>query len=535
MMRKHFMSLCLAILFLISIIPGVGSASAAETANAGNAAASNQVLLVKADAKSKTAVKLSWTKVTGATGYTVYAKLQSGKFVKLQTLKKTSLTVKKINGKKLTGGKYCSFYVIAQKGTKKLVQSATICVITGNQSGKYGNVSSLSFTEKSISLNPGQVKSLKVKTRIYKGKKHLPKKYGNALTWFSSDPTVVAVSASGKISAVKPGTAVIYVQELGGRYCSLKVTVKANSFVVTYNANGGVGAPASQKKVNGSALLLSTAVPSRSWTVTFNNHGALSEQKVYAAFKSWNTAENGSGMDYDPGSEYRKNASVTLYAMWDPAAVGTLPDPDPIGGECSFIGWYTAPEGGTRITSSTVVTSDVTYYARWEECPPLPPINLVNMYTLTFNANGGTGAPESIWEQEGKNIALPAAKPARSHTLRFDNGHGSVTTMTVNCTFREWNTKKSGTGTAYAAGASYTVHANETLYAMWNFPVVCSLPAPEPIGDGYSFIGWFTSDDPDHATRIGDCVTVSEDATYYAWWQSDARDNISDDWADFED
>ena len=46
-----------------------------------------------------------------------------------------------------------------------------------------------------------------------------------------------------------------------------------------------------------------------------------------------------------------------------------------------FAGWFTARTGGEKISSDTVVTDDVTYYAQWE------PIH----YTVVFNPNGGEG------------------------------------------------------------------------------------------------------------------------------------------------
>ena len=45
------------------------------------------------------------------------------------------------------------------------------------------------------------------------------------------------------------------------------------------------------------------------------------------------------------------------------AAVGTLPTATREGYE--FLGWFTAAVGGTQVTAATVVTEDVTFYARW--------------------------------------------------------------------------------------------------------------------------------------------------------------------------
>lgn len=44
-------------------------------------------------------------------------------------------------------------------------------------------------------------------------------------------------------------------------------------------------------------------------------------------------------------------------------AIGNLPTPTR--SKYKFLGWYTAPEGGTKVTATTKVTGDVTYYAQW--------------------------------------------------------------------------------------------------------------------------------------------------------------------------
>ena len=39
----------------------------------------------------------------------------------------------------------------------------------------------------------------------------------------------------------------------------------------------------------------------------------------------------------------------------------------------TFDGWYTEPVGGSKVTTSTVFTSDATIYAHWIAKPVLPP------------------------------------------------------------------------------------------------------------------------------------------------------------------
>lgn len=78
-------------------------------------------------------------------------------------------------------------------------------------------------------------------------------------------------------------------------------------------------------------------------------------------------------------------------------------------------------------------------------------------YTVSYNANGGTGTTASSSPvTAGTSITLAA------------NGF-----TYTGFTFTGWNTSANGSGTAYAAGASYTVNSNVTLYAQWqaNAPV----------------------------------------------------------------
>ncbi len=87
---------------------------------------------------------------------------------------------------------------------------------------------------------------------------------------------------------------------------SVKLTNKVN-YTVSYNANGGTGAPASQTKVHGDALTLSTVKPTRSGY----------------EFKGWATSSNGN-VEYSAGAAYAENANVTLYAVWKANSVTSV-------------------------------------------------------------------------------------------------------------------------------------------------------------------------------------------------------------------
>ena len=108
-------------------------------------------------------------------------------------------------------------------------------------------------------------------------------------------------------------------------------------------------------------------------------------------FSKWNTESDGSGASYMPGQRYTTNTSLYLYAQ------------------------YTA-----------------------------------NTYTITYNANGGTGGPVSQTKTYGITLTLSTITPTRA-------GY----------TFLGWASMSTATTAAYLPGASYTGNGNRTLYAVW--------------------------------------------------------------------
>lgn len=81
----------------------------------------------------------------------------------------------------------------------------------------------------------------------------------------------------------------------------IEVSVPALAkYAVTYNANGGSGAPATQYKVHSKSLTLSVVKPTRSGF----------------SFVRWFTAADGTGTGYNPGATYSIDAALNLYAKW---------------------------------------------------------------------------------------------------------------------------------------------------------------------------------------------------------------------------
>lgn len=88
---------------------------------------------------------------------------------------------------------------------------------------------------------------------------------------------------------------------------------------------------------------------------------------------------------------------------------------------------------------------------------------------LNYDANGGTGAPDS------KSKSGPQGSSA-TFTV------SSITPTRENYTFKGWNTKADGSGTAYEAGKTISVAygSTTTLYAQWE---ETPGPSPDPGGD----------------------------------------------------
>lgn len=88
---------------------------------------------------------------------------------------------------------------------------------------------------------------------------------------------------------------------------SATTTVKFNvavpawtSYTISYNANGGSGAPSSQTKWRNQTLTLSSTIPTRTGYT----------------FKGWSLTKGGSAY-YQAGGTCGKNENLTLYAVWE--------------------------------------------------------------------------------------------------------------------------------------------------------------------------------------------------------------------------
>lgn len=184
------------------------------------------VLLLNGKASGSKAVKLSWNGIDNASKYVIYGAKCGNNFKKLKTLKGKSYTVKKIAGKSLSAHKAYKFYVVGYDVVGNKIKSKSIHFVTANTQGKYANVKSIKAKYDEMLLSVGISKKIGATYKMYSGKKHLKKGHGAALRYVSTNTGVAKVNSSGKVTAVGAGTATIYIQDIGGKYCKTKVTVE---------------------------------------------------------------------------------------------------------------------------------------------------------------------------------------------------------------------------------------------------------------------------------------------------------------------
>ncbi|MBQ9522184.1 MAG: InlB B-repeat-containing protein [Oscillospiraceae bacterium] len=193
---------------------------------------------------------------------------------------------------------------------------------------------------------------------------------------------------------------------------------------------------------------------------------------------------------------------------------------------------FTAPDGkrfkawnvnGTEYQPEAQVdiTADTTVKAVWEDIP-------VVVYTVTFDANGGTGSMDAAKVEQGKKLTLPAC------TFTAPDGKR----------FKAWNVN----GTEYQPEAQVDITADTTVKAVWeDIPVVrytvtfdvdggtpaidavkvdkdatVSEPTTKPTKTDYNFTGWFT--EKNGSTKFDFTTPITKDTTIYAGWEEKTDD-----------
>ncbi len=185
-------------------------------------------------------------------------------------------------------------------------------------------------------------------------------------------------------------------------------------------------------------------------------------------------------------------------------AVGTLPTPTKANN--TFDGWYQDSELTIPATSSTVLTADADFYAKW-----IPDV------TVTLNANGGQVSPNTITVGQGQPV-------------------GTLPTPTkANNTFDGWYQDSELTT---PATSSTTVNSDTVFYAKWIEDITVTFnpgqgtvspttktfvpgtaigELPNPERTGYTFDGWYT-DNGTYQNEVTASTVFNTTTEIYAKW-----------------
>lgn len=196
--------------------------------------AKNELALNRGLKISQTASKINikWGKLSDADGYDVYVAYCGKKFSKKPTVtvKKNSVKVKKLAGKKIKLKKNFKVYVSAYKyiDNQKYSLGKTITGhVVGRKNSKYTNAKKIKLNKKKITVKVGKSKKIKAKTiLVSKKKRQLSDAHAKEFRYQSSDKTIAKVSVSGKITGIKKGKCDVYVFSRNGYAKRIKVTVK---------------------------------------------------------------------------------------------------------------------------------------------------------------------------------------------------------------------------------------------------------------------------------------------------------------------
>ena len=311
------------------------------------------------------------------------------------------------------------------------------------------------------------------------------------------------------------------------------------TFTVSFNLNGGI-------VVDGGATPAPQSVDAGASLTLPGNTGFSRSGFVFA--NSWNTSADGSGTFHAAGATFTPSGNITLHAMWNPVrnftvifhannGEGNPPNPETVqegssitlpgaGGlerpGYTFGGWNTMADGGGtnhNVGGTFQPTDDTTLFARWHS-------NVI--YTVSFNANSGTGTVPAQTTPRGEPIILPGGD---------DLSRGGYT-------FGGWNSNSAGTGTEHLPGAAFTPSGDTTLFARWHSIVIYTVtfdsnsgtgtvpaqttPRGEPTilpgGDnlsrgGFTFGGWNSNSAGTGTEHLpGTAFTPTGNTTLFARW-----------------
>ena len=311
------------------------------------------------------------------------------------------------------------------------------------------------------------------------------------------------------------------------------------SYTVSYNANGGSGAPGSGSFKHGAGCTISSTIPSRTGY----------------SFRGWTTSATSNQVKYVPGSSYNTNSSITLYAVWEkayniptdllsynfnaPITIKNAPKVYKLVPSATTKYRFTASgsaganvviqnaSGGavatfsnaSKATKELVLNDQQSYYVvvkpNTANSTGVVSVNIAKSYPITFNASGGENAPSGMYYQyAGEGMTLPSNIPTHAPatiTFVFDE-NGAQAQREYEIEFDEWSNSDFSEYKGWKPGEAIAENRPLVLTAQWKYSILGEIDIPER--DGWEFVCWLDED----GNLVNEENFAIENATYYAQW-----------------
>lgn len=267
---------------------------------------------------------------------------------------------------------------------------------------------------------------------------------------------------------------------------SIGIAITPASYTVSFNANGGSGAPGELVVTKGEFFTVPSKEPVRQPEINEETN-----EEITYTFEGWAKKENATSPTYFPGTKYKFEDSTTLYAVWSSGVTRleykvlfdsniasayfpyslpkdriisnnfdfTIPKKEPFADYHNFKGWMTSESGQSVEYSPGSVyrgRQDITLFALWE-----PHTHHVN-FDINFPPSPDGSAPDN-YEISGfyTTAGMPYQIIPSLDLSEYEKKY--------NCVFAGWNTKQDGTGYHFMPNNPYTLKGEEdiTLYGQW--------------------------------------------------------------------
>jgi len=190
-------------------------------------------------------------------------------------------------------------------------------------------------------------------------------------------------------------------------------------------------------------------------------------------------------------------------------------------GDLVFMGWYTHPYGGYRVTQDTVFTKDTSVWAHWGRIEgKVTKVSEPGVYTISFLEDDHSRTLPSTVQtgEDGKIKELPEPTVEKERDLKFMGWRNRKTLekVTTDTVFTGEATLQAVWGSASKANLTYMsrgciIRNNSYPSGKW----LTSFASSPDNGGGRKFLGWFTEEE---GGEQAEKILMTGDTVLYAHW-----------------